>query len=58
MFYICLDIDGIKKYLYNWRVAVYLPDYARTFPTRFAAQRYMKDKQVAREHAWWVVKME
>ncbi|MCB6365396.1 hypothetical protein LI291_04265 [Intestinibacillus massiliensis] len=58
MYYIQLDVNGTVKYLYNYRVALFLPDYARKFPSSEAAWRYMKGKQVAHEHTWWIVKRE
>ena len=56
LYYIRLNINGMIKYLYNYRMAVFLPGYARKFPSAQAAQRYMKGKQVGREHPWWIVK--
>lgn len=57
MFFICLDIDGQTKYLYNWRCAVFLPDYAKRFPTLAAAKRYMREHQVCRERRCWIVEL-
>ncbi|MCB6365563.1 hypothetical protein LI291_05120 [Intestinibacillus massiliensis] len=55
MYYIRLVVDGKCKYLYNERLAVYLPDYAKAFRSRVAALQYLKGKQVGKEHAWWMV---
>lgn len=55
MYYIRLHVNGINKYLYNWRTAMFLPDYARRFKSRAAAKRYMCNQQVAQECAWWIV---
>ncbi|MCB6364999.1 hypothetical protein LI291_02180 [Intestinibacillus massiliensis] len=55
MYYIRLHINGVNKYLYNWRTALFLPDYARRFKSEEAARRYMYGKQVGKECTWWVV---
>ncbi|WP_159456319.1 hypothetical protein [Intestinibacillus massiliensis] len=55
MYYIRIMVDGRCKYLYNHRVAVFLQEYAKAFPTEQAARKYMEGKQVAKEHPWWIV---
>lgn len=55
MFYVQLIIGGECKYLLTHRTAVYHWGYAKKFKTRGAAERYMKNKQVAKERICWVV---
>lgn len=58
MYCIKLDIDGEVKYLFNARTAVYNIGYAKKFQKKEQATDYMRGKKVAKEHQWWIIKME
>ena len=48
MFFIQMSVNGKEMYLHNYRMALFLPDYARRFKTEAAALRFMR-----RHHLSW-----
>ncbi|MCB6366585.1 hypothetical protein LI291_10420 [Intestinibacillus massiliensis] len=58
MYYIRICVGGCIKYLYNGRLAVFQPEYAKKFKTPKAALQYMKGKPVAQQNHWWIVCIE
>lgn len=57
MFFIQMRMNGEKVYLYNARLMMHLPDYARRFKTAVSALRYMKRHESLNRHAWRIIEI-
>lgn len=58
MYCIKLDINGEIKYLFTARTAVYHIEYAKKFLKKEYAVNFMRGKKVAKEHKWWIIRID
>ncbi len=57
MFFVQTRMNGEKVYLYNARLMLHLPDYARRFQTAVSALRYMKRHESLSRYAWRIIEI-
>ena len=57
MFFVQMNVDGKKMYLYNHRLSLHLPDYARRFKTEISALRFMKRHKTLGHCSWRIVEI-
>lgn len=57
MFFVQINVNGKMMYLYNHRLALHLPDYARRFKTEIAALRFMKRHESLCRYSWRIVEI-
>lgn len=57
MFFVQMNVKGETMYLYNHRLVLHLPDYARRFKTEAAALRFMKRHTALCRYSWRIVEI-